>query len=72
MGRMIVPLAMAAALSLGAFLLQRHWRRRKRSVPALHPQKGPNFSQFVERIGLQPGAEASSLLAGRTVIASSL
>ena len=70
-GRVVVPFLMAAALSLGAFLLQRHWRRKKRTGAA-RPQEVPDYAGLVERISLRPEGADSSLLEGRTVIASSL
>ena len=69
----MVPLIMAVALSLGAFLLQRHWRRKKHRGTVEHvEQKAPDYSRLVERISLSPEEADSRLLEGRTVIASSL
>ena len=67
----MVPLIMAAALSLGAFFLQRHWRRKERRGTVEH-QRAPDYSRLVERISLRPEEADSRLLEGRTVIASSL
>ena len=72
LGRVVVPMLMAAALSLGAFFLQRHWRRKKRAGSHAPQAPGLDYTRFIQRLGLQPGKESSSLLQGLTVIASNL
>ena len=72
LGRVVVPLLMAAALSLGAFFLQRHWRRKKRAGSYAPQASGPDYTQFIQRLELQPAEDNSSLLRGWTVIASNL
>jgi len=71
-GRVILPLIIAAALSLGGFLLQRHWSKKKKPSGSAKPQRVPNYSKLVERISLMPEEASSSLLSGKTVIASNL
>ena len=72
LGRVIVPLIMAAALSLGALLLQRHWRSKKRRRGPAKAQTGPDYSKLVDRLSIKSEGATSSHLKGRTVIISDL
>ena len=72
LGRVVVPLIMAAALSLGALLLQRHRRSKKRRKGSAKAQTGPDYSKLVDKLSIKSERATSSHLKGRTVIISDL
>jgi hypothetical protein len=72
LGRVIVPLIMAAALSLGGLLLQRHWRSKNRRRDPVKAQTGPDCSKLVDRLSVKSEGATSSLLNGKTIVISDL